>query len=211
MSDDVSGMNVTEFMNLLIKKVNERGGSGEDIHRLATPEGEGTVAKMADVVVRESNGSFPVWCTIHLGEYKSVDALVEKIEQKGGCILPMAKDLLSQITISSEKSIELIAPKVKELGFTDQVRYVDVLHRVSELGFVNVPQDTALYVALHAYELISVDVFIFCMKPVVTHFSNLSGYVFDLSRDIPDNLCLDASFGLADDMLHPEDRLVFSL
>lgn len=51
---------VASIFTMLVKKVREAGGTDEDIHRLATPEGENLLAKIADLIVGNVRQTFRV-------------------------------------------------------------------------------------------------------------------------------------------------------
>jgi len=51
---------VASIFTMLVKKVREAGGTDEDIHRLATPEGENLLAKIAYLIVGNVRQTFKV-------------------------------------------------------------------------------------------------------------------------------------------------------
>jgi len=55
----VAGL-VASIFTMLVKKVREAGGNDEDIHRLATPDGETLLGKMADLVVSSKRQVFKI-------------------------------------------------------------------------------------------------------------------------------------------------------
>ncbi|MBU4332294.1 hypothetical protein KKD19_03685 [Patescibacteria group bacterium] len=51
---------LTSIFSALDAAVRERGGTDEDIHRLATPQGKKIIARMADIIVRQAGEVFPI-------------------------------------------------------------------------------------------------------------------------------------------------------
>lgn len=60
-SDIVSGMGLAmSIITNLVSKVKKAGGTDEDIHRLATPDGEVVLEKIADIIVSSKQQVFKV-------------------------------------------------------------------------------------------------------------------------------------------------------
>ncbi|MDP2910681.1 MAG: hypothetical protein Q8N58_02775 [bacterium] len=51
---------VASIFTTFVKKVREKGGTDEDIHRLATPDGEAVLEKIADIIVSSKHQVFKV-------------------------------------------------------------------------------------------------------------------------------------------------------
>jgi len=85
----------------LVGKVRKAGGTNKDIHRLATPEGETTLEKMADIIVGAKRQTFKV-----LVDYtKSLEQMI-----KAGKYDLVNNDITSDhfhITGSGQKEVEI--------------------------------------------------------------------------------------------------------
>lgn len=75
----VSGMGVaTSLITSLMKEVQKRGGTDEDIHRLVTPEGEAVLGKVAELIVATGIPKATATAfTVTMDYTKTVEQMVE--------------------------------------------------------------------------------------------------------------------------------------
>lgn len=145
----VSAMGVfTSFISLLVRFVKEAGGNVESIYRLATPDGEGTLKRIARLIVDEATTTqkkvFPIWKTIQLGTFENVDELCGAIEGVGGKLSKWARDIIGKLafTISPEKiMLNLVKISVADLGFEDGATLKEIYERAISLGLELVPAE----------------------------------------------------------------------
>jgi hypothetical protein len=102
--------------------------------------------------------------------------------------------------------LRLIAPTVRHLGFDAPTHLERVFKCGRDLGFGLNPWGAALYAALQG-ELIERGRYIFAMIEMID--SDGKPRVFDLHRTANGKLWLVALFGQPDDLLNPDDRVVF--
>ncbi len=88
--------------------------------------------------------AWPIWKTVRLGEYKSVDDLRESLKSSGVTTLYWAEDILksSSFWLSSEKvDVDLVKVSVAELGFSSGATMPEIYAKAKALGLELCPAE----------------------------------------------------------------------
>ncbi len=132
----------------LVAAVKKRGGTDEDFYRLATPEGENLIEKIAEIIVqggRKAKCAFPIFKTIKLGTgLKTADDFRKALKAGGHRIGDWGNDILGKPkfkTADKETEIDLVVVSNADLGFKEGAFLKDTYKRALELGLVLCPNE----------------------------------------------------------------------
>jgi len=130
----------------IVKAVYSKGGTDDDIRRLAGEEGKGLLEKIADLIVSdETEQAFKVWRTIKLGTgLKTADDFRKSIKANGMKVGDRASDILEKPDFTSavgETEVDLVKVTVAGLGFKQSARRDQIYERARELGLKLCPPE----------------------------------------------------------------------
>jgi hypothetical protein len=136
---------VASIFTTLVKKVREKGGTDEDIHRLSTPDGESILEEIADIITKYNRRVFKVFKTIKLGTgLKTADDFRKSIKDNRMKIDDWANDILGKpaFTVAvKETELDLVVVSVAELGFKNGATLEQIYARAKELGLDLCPNE----------------------------------------------------------------------
>ncbi len=108
------------------------------------------ISKATDLT-QVKDEKFPVWKTVTVGNYKTVDTLKTAIEVGGIDYFMLAQELIESPSFALEKTpaqIDLINVSASELGFLEPTTIKDVWNRAFELGLSLCPQEVGAQLLL---------------------------------------------------------------
>ncbi len=194
-SDVVAGMGVgMSIIQGLVKEVQKRGGTDEDLHRLATPEGEGLLSKIAELIIKRP--VFQIWKTIKLGTGPlTADEFCKVLAKSGFGISDWARDILGKpgFTVAAkEQEIDLVVVSVKELGFPDGARRDQIYERAKEYGLELCPPEVGPQLRLQHKDQPLDEWLLIAMEPILDSVGYLK--VFEVGHG-GDGLWLSSVYG----------------
>ncbi|MEK7149603.1 MAG: hypothetical protein AAB757_01345 [Patescibacteria group bacterium] len=203
------------IITALFAAIKKKGGLDEDFYRLATPEGENLIEKIADIIVqtgRKAKCVFPVWKTIKLGtDLKLADDFRKALKANGHRIDDWGNDILGKpafTTADKETEIDLAVVSNAELGFKEGACVKDTYKRALELGLVLCPNEVGPQLRLQYTNQPMGEWLLVAMDPIKNSGGGLG--VFGVARYV-DGSWLDGCRGHPDYRWYAVSRFVFAL
>lgn len=203
------------IITALVAAVKKKGGTDEDFYRLATPEGENLIEKIAEMIVQagqKAKGAFPVWKTIKLGTgLKTADDFRKTLKAGGHRIGDWGNDILSKPDFKvsdKEAEIDLVIVSNVDLGFKEGACLRDTYKRALKLGLVLCPNEVGPQLRLQYTDQPMDEWLLIAMDSIKNSVGDLS--VFDVVR-YDSGSWLFGDDGRPDDFWDSDDRFVFVL
>ena len=203
------------IITALFAAIKKKGGLDEDFYRLATPEGENLIEKIADIIVqtgRKAKCVFPVWKTIKLGtDLKLADDFRKALKANGHRISDWGSDILGKpaFTVATkETEIDLAVVSNADLGFKEGDCLKNTHKRALELGLVLCPNEVGPQLRLQYANQPIDEWLLVAMDPIKDSDGVLR--LFNVERDGYGSW-LYGFIGHSDYFWHGFDRFVFAL
>lgn len=203
------------IITALVAAVKKKGGSDDDFYRLATPEGENLIEKIADMIVqagRKAKCAFSIWKTIKLGTgLKTADDFRKVHKADGHRIGNWGNDILGKPafkTAGKETEIDLVVVSNADLGFKEGALLKDTYKRALELGLVLCLNEVGPQLRLQYTDQPMGEWLLIAMEPIEVSGGGLN--VFHVERD-DGGSWLRGSSGRPDDRRRAGSRFVFAL